>query len=82
VVAKSANPSDAQLSDRDAFTIRYGRQSFHELEVVIDILRLWRVSVSEWGPAARVEKRKLTSSWKRPNARLKSPSSKSRRLLI
>jgi hypothetical protein len=46
VVAKSTNPSDAQLGDCDAFTIRYGRQSFHELKVVINILRSWSNPVS------------------------------------
>ncbi len=38
VVAESANPRDAQLRDRDAFPIRYGRQTVHELEVMSDIL--------------------------------------------
>jgi len=38
VAAESANPSDTQLGDRDAFTIRYIRQTFHELEIVTDIL--------------------------------------------
>ena len=41
VIAKSANPSDAQLRDRDAFTIRYGRQRFHQLKVLIEILCSW-----------------------------------------
>jgi len=38
VVAKRANPRDAQLRERDTFTIRYGRQALHELEVMSDIL--------------------------------------------
>ena len=38
VAAESANPSNAQLGDRDALTIRYIRQSFHELEILTDIL--------------------------------------------
>jgi hypothetical protein len=38
VAAESAHPSNTQLGDRDAFTIRYFRQTFHELEIVTDIL--------------------------------------------
>ena len=38
VAAERANPSNTQLGDRDAFTIRYIRQTFHELEIVTDIL--------------------------------------------
>ena len=32
MVAQGAHPCNAQLSERNAFTIRYCRQSFHELE--------------------------------------------------
>ena len=38
IVAKRTYPCDAQLGDRDAFTIRYGRQCIHELEVMSDVL--------------------------------------------
>ncbi len=38
MAAESTNPSNTQLCDRDPFTIRYIRQTFHELEVVTDIL--------------------------------------------
>ena len=38
MVAESPNPRDAQLRDRDAFPIRYGRQTVHELEIMSDIL--------------------------------------------
>jgi len=38
VAAEGANPSNTQLGDRDAFTIRYFRQIFHKLEIVTDIL--------------------------------------------
>jgi hypothetical protein len=31
MVAESADPSNTQLGDRDAFTIRDIRQTFHEL---------------------------------------------------
>ena len=41
MVAKSADPSNTQLRDRDAFTIRYGRQRFDQLEVMVEILRSW-----------------------------------------
>jgi len=40
VAAESANPSNTQLGDRDAFTIRYIRQAFHELEIVTNTLCL------------------------------------------
>jgi hypothetical protein len=32
MVAQGAHPRNAQLSERNAFTIRYCFQSFHELE--------------------------------------------------
>ena len=38
MVTKRANPRNAQLSDRDALTTRYGRKSVDELEVMSDIL--------------------------------------------
>jgi hypothetical protein len=38
VAAESTNPSNTQLGDGDAFTIRYIRQTFHQLEIVTDIL--------------------------------------------
>jgi hypothetical protein len=38
VIAERADPRDAQLRDRDAFPIRYGRQTVHKLEVMSDIL--------------------------------------------
>jgi hypothetical protein len=44
VVAKSANPNNTQLRDRDAFTIRYGRQGFDQLEVMVEILEI----LSSW----------------------------------
>jgi hypothetical protein len=59
VVAKSTNPSNAQLRDRDAFTIRYGRQRFHNLEVMTDILRSKKLSKSTWASGL---KEKLASS--------------------
>ena len=37
VAAESSNPSN-QLGNRDALTIRYIRQTFHELEIVTDVL--------------------------------------------
>jgi hypothetical protein len=40
VAAESANPSNTQLGDRDAFTIRHIRQAFHKLQIVIDVLCL------------------------------------------
>ena len=39
IVAERANPRNAQLGDRDAFTFRYGRQGVHELEIMPDVLR-------------------------------------------
>ena len=39
VVAKSTNPSNAQLRKRDAFTTRYDRQRFNYPEVITDVLR-------------------------------------------
>ena len=41
MAAESANPSNTQLGDGDAFTIRYIRQTFHQLEIVTDILCSW-----------------------------------------
>ena len=38
MAAKSANPTNTQLGNRDAFTVRYFRQTFHDLEIVTDIL--------------------------------------------
>ena len=40
MAAKSTNPANTQLGNRDAFTIRYFRQTFHHLEIVTDILYL------------------------------------------
>jgi len=39
MITKCANPGNAQLGDSDSFTVRYGRQSVYELEVLSDILR-------------------------------------------
>jgi len=38
MVTKRGNPRNAQLGDRDALTIRYGRQSIDELEILSYIL--------------------------------------------
>jgi len=80
MVTKRANPRNAQLGDRDALTTRYGRQRVDELEIMPDILEPVATSGRNSG-AQDVKKRALTSSWKRLNERLKSPSSKSIRLL-
>jgi hypothetical protein len=80
-VTERTHPRDAQLRDRDALTVCYGRQAVHELKVMSDVLgsgsdvsrdMTWE---SEGGTGR-------TSSWKRLYARLKSPGSKSLRLLI
>ena len=39
MVAESANPSNTQLRNRDAFTVRHGRQRFDQFEVMIEVLR-------------------------------------------
>lgn len=52
MVAESANPSNTQLGNRDAFTIRHIRQTFHELQIVTDILIVECVSLGEWSGAS------------------------------
>jgi hypothetical protein len=47
MVAERANPRDAQLGERDAFTIRYGRQAIYEPEFTSDTLGAVVVSVRE-----------------------------------
>jgi hypothetical protein len=39
MAAESANPSNTQLGDHDALSIRYIHQTLDELEIVTDILR-------------------------------------------
>jgi len=75
VVAERADPRDAQLRDRDALSVRYGRQTLHELEVMSDVLE----ATGYVSRASKLGARKmtLTSSCQRPNSRLTSPSSKS-----
>jgi hypothetical protein len=38
VVAKRPDPRDAQLSEADALTVRHGRHSIHESQIMFDIL--------------------------------------------
>lgn len=78
-VTKRADPRDAQLGDCDTLTVCYGPQVVHELKVVPDVLESGSNVSREIGKRRMIGR---TSSWKRPYARLKSPSSKSLRLLI
>lgn len=78
VVAERAHPCDTKLGERDFLTVRYGRQAVHELEVMSEVLCNQRVRQQRNAWLAHGEMASaLTSSWKRLNPRLKSPSSRS-----
>jgi len=77
MVTKRGNPRNAQLGDRDALTIRYGRQSVDELEILSYILE----PAATPGMNSGAQDVKSTDIILETAERLKSPSSKSSRLL-
>jgi hypothetical protein len=55
VAAESANTSNTQLGDRDAFTIRYIRQTFHELQIVTNIHNAYHLWIAARMPEALLQ---------------------------
>lgn len=51
MVAERAHPCDTELGERDVLTVRYGRQTVHELEVMSDVLCDKRIRQRQHGNA-------------------------------
>ena len=67
MIAEGTDPSDAQLCERDALSIRNNRQCAYELEFDSRV-------VCQQGSRERESVHTLTSSWERLNSRIKLPT--------